>query len=100
LETSGLACQFREPYRYGFATDVSCVGQRVRGLFPRSATATLRQLSIENTETWDSVGTVTLVNVIEEEFGIEIAINDGEHLSSYASLLAYLSECLAFQQSP
>ena len=39
---------------------------------------------------WDSVATVTLLAVIEEEFGISLAEENPACFESYASILAYL----------
>jgi acyl carrier protein len=40
---------------------------------------------------WDSVATVTLMTVIEEEFGIQVDADDIEQLLSFDSALAYVS---------
>lgn len=40
---------------------------------------------------WDSVANVTLLAVFEEEFGITVAVDDLEHLDSFAAMLAYVS---------
>ena len=39
---------------------------------------------------WDSVASITLVSVIEEEFGTEIDPDDLEHLVSFELVLDYL----------
>ena len=39
---------------------------------------------------WDSVATVTLINVVEEEFGVSIGLEDVEHMVSFDQFLAYL----------
>lgn len=46
--------------------------------------------SIEGTDPWDSVASVTLVFAVEEEFDVEIAPEDLEGLASFAKILAYL----------
>jgi acyl carrier protein len=40
---------------------------------------------------WDSIAHVTLVAVVEEEFGIAIDAADLEHLTSFDAFLDYLS---------
>lgn len=40
---------------------------------------------------WDSLATVTLVNVVEDEFGIEIPPDEVENLVSFETFLTYLS---------
>jgi acyl carrier protein len=42
-------------------------------------------------EGWDSMATITLVSVIEEEFGIEIDPEDIEHFISFETVFEYLS---------
>jgi acyl carrier protein len=59
-------------------------------VFPNLNEQDLRSASIETVEDWDSVASVTLVNVIEEEFGIQIAIEDVEELISFRQLLTYM----------
>ena len=39
---------------------------------------------------WDSIANVTLLAVIEEEFGVAIAPEDIENLTSFAALLAHV----------
>jgi acyl carrier protein len=39
---------------------------------------------------WDSLATVTLLGVVEEEFGIDFAVSDFDALHSFESLLVYL----------
>ena len=51
----------------------------------RSATST-------NIEGWDSVATVTLITLVEEEFGVEIDLDDLERFASFDSLLSYVRE--------
>jgi len=48
--------------------------------------------NIETVEAWDSVVTITLLTVIEEEFGIQFEPEALERLISYESMLDYLTE--------
>ena len=48
---------------------------------------------------WDSVANVTLLVVVEEEFGITVAPEDIEHLDSFAALLDYVSKARTTAQS-
>jgi len=45
-------------------------------------------------EGWDSVASVTLFAMIEEEFGIEIEVQDMEGLLSFERLFGYLRQKL------
>lgn len=48
---------------------------------------------------WDSLASVTLVRVIEEEFGIRIRLLDLDELNGFQDFLAYLSQRLAARAS-
>jgi len=50
----------------------------------------LKNASVENMVDWDSVATVMLVNVVEEEFGIRVPPEDVEELASFRLFLSYL----------
>ena len=39
---------------------------------------------------WDSMAMVTLINVVEEEFGIQIDIEEAPEMTSFERFLAYL----------
>jgi acyl carrier protein len=39
---------------------------------------------------WDSMAAVTLIGLVSEEFGIEVAPDDYEHFVSYELILHYL----------
>ena len=54
---------------------------------PKAAIPAASQISVEN---WDSVAAITLINVIEEEFHIQIDFDDAVELTSFAKILAYL----------
>lgn len=43
-----------------------------------------------NSANWDSVTTVSLIAVIEDEFGISIEIDDLSHFDSFQGILTYL----------
>jgi acyl carrier protein len=43
-------------------------------------------------ESWDSVATVTLLAVVEEEFGISIDDEDPARFDSFKNILGYLQE--------
>jgi acyl carrier protein len=50
------------------------------------------QASVEN---WDSVAAITLINVIEEEFGIQMEFEDAAELTSFSKILEYVQERLS-----
>ena len=61
-------------------------------VFPDLAAGSVRQATVDSVEKWDSVATLTLVSVIEEEFGIEIDFEDDlESFVSFEGITRYLS---------
>jgi acyl carrier protein len=74
----------------------------VRERLVRCFSATFPQLTAEEVplaapttvEGWDSLASITLVAVLEEEFEIQIEPEDIEHLVSFDSSLDYLSKRL------
>ncbi len=61
-------------------------------VFPSLSTDSITVASASNTEAWDSVASVTLVATIEEEFGIEMEIQDLVELISFEKVLDYLQK--------
>lgn len=59
-------------------------------VFPSLSRDSMIQASVSNTAGWDSVAAVTLVAAIEEEFGIEMEVNDLARLVSFETILEYL----------
>ena len=64
-------------------------------LFPRLTEVEIENASTENVAEWDSIATVSMVSLIEEEFGVEIDFEELENLTSYAHILAHLDATLA-----
>jgi len=50
----------------------------------------IRTATVDSIPEWDSLASVTLVAVIEQEFGIQIDIFDLPQLSSFESIRKYL----------
>jgi acyl carrier protein len=50
----------------------------------------IEQASAETVETWDSVAQVTLISLVEEEFGIVVPAEEYEKLTSFRSFLDYV----------
>jgi acyl carrier protein len=48
----------------------------------------------ESIMVWDSVATVTLVTLVEEEFGLQIDLEDLDQFTSFENLQKYLQKCL------
>jgi acyl carrier protein len=60
-------------------------------VFPQMPTADIPTSSTTVFEDWDSLASVTLVSVVEEEFAIQIDPEDIEHFVSYQAVLDYLT---------
>jgi len=50
---------------------------------------------MNSVEGWDSLATINLITVIEEEFGRQIPPEDLDQMVSFASILAYLRRDVA-----
>jgi acyl carrier protein len=59
-------------------------------VFPSFSSEEILKADATKLEAWDSVASVTLFAIIEEEFGIEMDIEDGAKLLSFAGIVDYL----------
>jgi acyl carrier protein len=59
-------------------------------VFPHLAENEIVIATPSGVEGWDSLASITLVSVIEEEFAIQIDPEDIEHLVSFEMVLDYL----------
>lgn len=70
--------------------------QRLKNLFetvfPDLPPNKIENATQESVETWDSVAAITLLNLIEEEFGIEMDLDHAAELTSFSKILVYLKE--------
>ena len=66
-------------------------------IFPHLAPEEIERASTNNVAGWDSLANVTLLSVVEEEFDVQIPIDDLETLSSFELLLDYLRTALSVQ---
>jgi acyl carrier protein len=61
-------------------------------VFPNLTPDQIPNASLENVAEWDSLASVTLVALLEQEFGAAIDIFDLPELTSFAKVQNYLSE--------
>jgi acyl carrier protein len=61
-------------------------------VFPELSTAEITKARSTSVQGWDSVATVTLIAVVEEEFGISIEVDDPSKFDSFKEILSYLHE--------
>jgi acyl carrier protein len=59
-------------------------------VFPELPADRLAHASPQTVAAWDSVASVTLFAIIEEEFALEIDVQDMKDLLSFDSILQYL----------
>jgi acyl carrier protein len=60
-------------------------------VFPDLSPSEIPGATPERVAAWDSVANVTLLAVVEEEFGVTIDVDDLERLTSFEGLQEYLS---------
>jgi acyl carrier protein len=65
-------------------------------VFPDLPPGQITTASQDSVEAWDSVAAITFVNLIEEEFGIEMDFEDVADLTSFAKILEYLKGRLSY----
>jgi acyl carrier protein len=59
-------------------------------VFPSLTRDQIRNASPTTVEQWDSIAGITLLTVLEEQFGISVAAADLPGLVSFASILDYI----------
>jgi acyl carrier protein len=69
-------------------------------VFPELSGEEILHASTATVKSWDSVAVVTLLTVIEEEFGISIEEDDPAKFDSFQRILSYLQENQGKSQSP
>jgi acyl carrier protein len=69
-------------------------------VFPELSSEEIMHASSATVKSWDSVAVVTLLTVIEEEFGISIEEDDLATFDSFQRILLYLQEAERKRQSP
>jgi acyl carrier protein len=61
------------------------------GVFPELTPAEIRQASMASLPAWDSMATVTLLGLIEEEFEIEADLDELGDALSFETIVQYLA---------
>ena len=59
-------------------------------VFPELPQDGIASSSTATVGAWDSVATITLMNVVEDEFGVEMDLDDLANLDSFEKLCAYV----------
>lgn len=63
-------------------------------VFPELGPDEIAHASPASVQSWDSVTTVTLLAVVEEEFGLSIEVDDLTKFDSFKGILKYLHEAV------
>jgi acyl carrier protein len=69
-------------------------------VFPELSSEEIVHACSATVSSWDSVAVVTLLTVIEEEFGISIEEDDPAKFDSFQRILGYLREADRKRRSP
>jgi acyl carrier protein len=59
-------------------------------VFPSLSSDEILKAEAMNMESWDSVASVTLFSLVEEEFGLEMDVEDMAERMSFARIMDYL----------
>jgi acyl carrier protein len=59
-------------------------------VFPNLTDEEILEARVEGIPEWDSLATVTLVSLVEEEFGVSVDLDDLEELMSFQKLLKHI----------
>jgi len=63
-------------------------------VFPDLPQDAIAGASTATVATWDSIAAITLMNVVQDEFGLEIDLDDLADLDSFENLHSYLQKRL------
>ena len=64
-------------------------------VFPDLSAGRITSATQDTVQTWDSVAAITLMNLIEEEFAIQMDFEDLGELTSFGKILTYVNGKLA-----
>jgi acyl carrier protein len=67
------------------------LGKCFQAVFPNVPEAELPSATQESVKTWDSVATITLMNLIDEEFGVQLDLEQLERFNSFESFYNHLA---------
>ena len=68
-------------------------------VFPGKSKDELRSSSRDSTREWDSMASVTLLTLIQQEFAVDMDLFDLENLSSFQLLLDHLRQGADMRES-
>ena len=59
-------------------------------VFPDLSEEQIRHASIESIPGWHSLASVTLISVVQEEFGVQVSLADLPNLVSFSAMQTYV----------
>jgi acyl carrier protein len=68
-------------------------------VFPELTLDEISQASATSVQSWDSVSTITLLTVVEEEFEVSVEAEDVAKFNSFKGVLNYLQQAGQARQS-
>jgi acyl carrier protein len=63
-------------------------------IFPELSPEEIRKASPASVAAWDSLATINIVNLVEEEFGIDLPVAELQEMGSFDLILDYLERTL------
>jgi acyl carrier protein len=81
-------------------SDADRLVQCFAAVFPTLDEAEIRRASTNSVGGWDSLATINLVAVVEEEFALQVPPSDLEQLVSFELILDYLQHNCLQSASP
>lgn len=68
--------------------------QCFQAVFPSVPAAEAEQASRDTLESWDSLAGITLMSVVQEEFGVEVDLLEWAELESFSAIESYVQALL------
>jgi acyl carrier protein len=65
--------------------------QSFEAVFPTLSPDQIRNASQSNIDSWDSIAALTLINVIEEEFEVELDFEQAAQLTSFRAIADHVA---------
>jgi acyl carrier protein len=61
-------------------------------VFPALNEEAIPSASVDSVTSWDSLASAVLISTIEEEFGVQVALDDLERFVSFEMIFSYLQD--------
>ena len=64
-------------------------------VFPELSEEQIRSATIDSVPDWHSLASVTLVSLVQEEFGLQVSLSDLPNLISFSAVQNYVQRLIA-----